>query len=131
MDQMTSALGRENELLALRCQPATVEGFVPIPPEIAFWGIDSGVRHAVSGSDYTSVRCGAFMGYRIIAEAAGLHAKPASDAPHVVEVDDPIWNGYLANITPPEFQNRFAGSDSRTNVRPRVSRPLTPARPIA
>ena len=33
MDQMTSALGRENELLALRCQPATVEGFVPIPPE--------------------------------------------------------------------------------------------------
>ena len=31
MDQMTSAIGRENELLALRCQPATVEGFVPNP----------------------------------------------------------------------------------------------------
>jgi len=108
MDQMTSAFGRENELLALRCQPATIEGFVPIPKEIAFWAIDSGVRHSVGGSDYSSVRCGAFMGYRIIAEAAGLHVTPASDAPRVVKVDDPTWNGYLANITPIEFQTRFA-----------------------
>ena len=74
MDQMTSALGREHALLALRCQPAIVEGFVAIPNELAFWGIDSGIRHAVTGSDYSSVRCGAFMGYRIIAEAAGLAA---------------------------------------------------------
>ena len=110
MDQMTSALGRENELLALRCQPATVEGFVAIPPEVGLWGIDSGIRHAVSGSDYTSVRCGAFMGYRIIAGAAGLHAKPASGAPHAVDVDDPFWNGYLANIMPREFQTRFAST---------------------
>lgn len=110
MDQMTSALGRENELLALRCQPATVEGFVAIPPEVGLWGIDSGVRHAVSGSDYTSVRCGAFMGYRIIADLAGMHATPARDAPQAVEVDDPCWNGYLANITPSEFYNRFAGA---------------------
>jgi L-arabinokinase len=110
MDQMTSALGRENELLALRCQPATVEGFVAIPPEVGFWGIDSGIRHAVSGSDYTSVRCGAFMGYRIIADAARLYTKPASDAPQTIEVDDPYWNGYLANITPSEFHNRFASA---------------------
>jgi L-arabinokinase len=108
MDQMTSALGRKNELLALRCQPATIEGFVPIPKDIAFWAIDSGVRHSVGGSDYTSVRCGAFMGYRIIAEAAGLHVRPASGAPQVVEVDGLMWNGYLANITPAEFQTRFA-----------------------
>lgn len=108
MDQMTSALGRENELLALRCQPATIEGFIPIPKEIAFWAIDSGVRHSVGGSDYSSVRCGAFIGYRIIAEAAGIQAKPAIDAPDVVEIDDPTWNGYLANITPSEFQSRFA-----------------------
>src|SRR5207248_2949912 len=72
MDQMTAALGRENELLALRCQPAIIEGFVKLPNDIALWGIDSGIRHAVSGSEYTSVRCGAFMGYRIIADAAGL-----------------------------------------------------------
>jgi galactokinase len=108
MDQMTSALGRENELLALRCQPATVEGFVPIPNGVAFWGIDSGIRHVVSGADYTSVRCGAFMGYRIIAEAAGLNVKPASGEPGVVEIEDHAWNGYLANIRPAEFREQFA-----------------------
>jgi galactokinase len=110
MDQMTSALGCENELLALRCQPAVIESFVPIPKEIAFWAIDSGVRHSVGGSDYSSVRCGAFMGYRILADAAGLPAKTAHDPPHVVEIDDPSWKGYLANITPREFQTRFANA---------------------
>ncbi len=107
MDQMTSAVGRENQLLALRCQPATVEGYLPIPPIATFWGIDSGVRHAVSGSDYSSVRCAAFMGYRIIADARGLPAKPSDNDPHVMDVDDPHWNGYLANISPEEFRNQF------------------------
>lgn len=108
MDQMTAALGRANELLALRCQPAIVEGYVPIPTEIGFWGIDSGIRHAVSGSDYTQVRCGAFMGYRIIAQLAGLRTVPASDVAGVVQVDDPVWKGYLANLTVTEFRERFA-----------------------
>ena len=72
MDQMTSALGRTNKLLALLCQPAEVQGFVTIPDSIGLWGIDSGIRHAVSGSDYTSVRTGAFMGYRMIASLAAL-----------------------------------------------------------
>ena len=121
MDQMTSALGRENELLALRCQPATVEGFVPIPPGIAFWGIDSGIRHAVSGADYSSVRIGAFMGYRIIAEAAGIQVKPDTNADGVIEIDDPTWHGYLANITPVEFEERFAAIVPHRIVRPRIS----------
>jgi len=34
-------------------------------------GTHSGVRHAVTGADYGSVRVGAFIGYRIIAEMAG------------------------------------------------------------
>ena len=105
MDQMTSALGRENQLLALRCQPAVVEGHLPIPSAISFWGIDSGIRHAVSGSDYSSVRTGAFMGYRIIAHIAGL--KATHDTRGVVELDDPFWNGYLANLSPAEFRERF------------------------
>ena len=104
---MTSALGRENELLALRCQPATVEGFVPIPSELGLWGIDSGIRHAVSGADYSSVRCGAFMGYRMIASAAGLSARAVAGAQNRVEVDDPRWRGYLANLTPTEFRDGY------------------------
>jgi L-arabinokinase len=110
MDQMTAAVGRHNELVALRCQPAVVEGYVPVPKEIAFWGVDSGIRHAVSGSDYTSVRCGAFMGYRIIADLAELPARAAASEGDVWQIDDPQWNGYLANIPPETFHARFAAS---------------------
>lgn len=69
---MTAALGQPDHLLALLCQPAEVRGFIPLPSSIGFWGINSGIRHAVSGSDYTSVRAGTFMGYRIIMDLSGL-----------------------------------------------------------
>jgi L-arabinokinase len=107
MDQMTAALGRADALLALLCQPAQIQGFVPLPASIGVWGIDSGIRHAVSGSDYTSVRTGAFMGYRMIAERAGLRAA-ASSGGRPVRVEDPRWSGYLANLTPAEFDRDFA-----------------------
>jgi L-arabinokinase len=107
MDQMTSALGRTNKLLALLCQPAEVQGFVTVPDSIGLWGIDSGIRHAVSGSDYTSVRTGAFMGYRMIASLAGLDVA-ATDGDGLVKIDDPRWHGYLANLTPAEFEASYA-----------------------
>jgi L-arabinokinase len=84
-----------------------VQGFVPVPKTIGFWGIDSGIRHAVSGSDYTSVRIGAFMGYRIIAAAAGLSTSEKGDA-SAVRLDDPRWHGYLANLSVEEFENNYA-----------------------
>ena len=46
MDQMASALGHEAQLLALRCQPAEVQGAAPIPPHLQFWGVDSGAQAA-------------------------------------------------------------------------------------
>ncbi len=91
MDQMTSVCGESNSLLALLCQPAELQPSVRVPEGISFWGIDSGERHAVSGSDYTSVRTGAFMGYRIM---AGKNTN---------------WNGYLANVSPQEFEADYAG----------------------
>ena len=107
MDQMTSALGQADALLSLLCQPAKVQGFVPLPSSIGFWGIDSGIRHAVSGSDYTSVRTGAFMGYRMIAELAGLKSVARSED-GVLQIDDPRWSGFLANLSPAEFDRDFA-----------------------
>lgn len=107
MDQMTSAVGRADHLLALRCQPAEVEGFARLPEDLAVWGIDSGIRHAVTGSDYTGVRVGAFMGYRLIAEREGLQVEPTA-TPGVVRIADPRWGGYLANITPERFAREFA-----------------------
>jgi len=107
MDQMTSACGKPGELLALLCQPAEIQGYRSIQRGLRVWGIDSGVRHAVGGSDYSAVRIGAFMGYRIIAELAGLKAETIG--PGYVQVDDSNWHGYLANIPVSVFEKEFAG----------------------
>jgi L-arabinokinase len=106
MDQMTSACGMPAALLALRCQPAELEPAVAIPAHLEVWGLDSGIRHAVSGADYGSVRVGAFMGYRIIADLAGLAVQLGPDSSVLVE--DPYWGGYLANIGPSIWAERFA-----------------------
>jgi galactokinase len=105
MDQMTSACGRRDWLLRLRCQPATIEGYASIPSGYRFYGIDSGVRHAVSGADYGTVRTAAFMGYRMIADIAALPVRMDGDR---AVVDDPQWRGYLTNIPVSEFNDRFA-----------------------
>lgn len=103
MDQMTASCGRAHRLLSLRCQPAEILDPLSIPEEFQIWGIDSGIRHAVSGADYGSVRIGAFMGYRIILESAGLAA--ASVQPS--DVRDSRWHGYLANLSPSEFEQSY------------------------
>lgn len=108
MDQMTAACGEKNRLLALLCQPAELQGFVDIPRGVTFWGIDSGVCHSISGADYSSVRIGAFMGYRMIADLAGFKIE-VTGKDNQVSVFDPRWNGYLANITPSEFETEYAG----------------------
>lgn len=106
MDQVASHCGSADKLISLVCQPARILGPLPIPKGVEFWGIDSGIRHSVSGSDYSSVRAGAFMGYRMIAEIAGMRADLI--APGLVKVDDGRWNGYLANILPAEYENDFS-----------------------
>lgn len=83
---MTSACGRAGELLALLCQPAELEGTIALPEDLTILGLDSGERHAVTGSDYGGVRVGAFMGARLLAETTGR-------------------SGPLANLTPAEFES--------------------------
>jgi hypothetical protein len=60
-----------------------------VPPDLEFWGLDSGERHAVGGSDYGAVRTGAFMGLRILRAEAGLSTE------------------YLANVGPVEFEREL------------------------
>jgi L-arabinokinase len=107
MDQMTSVCGEAGRLLALLCQPAELLDAVAIPDEVAFWGIDSGIRHSVASAEYGTVRAGAFMGYRIIAELAGLKMNEDTSGKYC-EIDDPRWGGYLANVTPAEFELDYA-----------------------
>jgi len=101
MDQIASNCGIENALTSLLCQPAEIRGTLDILDMMEFWGIDSGVRHAVAGSDYTSVRVAAFMGYRIIAGLAGFACKRNKDGR--VEIEDDRWHGYLCNISAKEY----------------------------
>ena len=141
MDQMTSACGRHNSLLRLLCQPASIEGHLAIPDGYRFYGIDSGVSHAVSGADYGTVRTAAFMGYRMIAARAGLSAARETAK---VRIDDGRWGGYLANLSEYELAElgqglprqmsgaRFIKSydgitDSATVVRPRRRYPVLAA----
>ncbi len=96
MDQMTAACGKKDHLLSLLCQPADLQGHIPLPQPISVWGIDSGVRHFVGGADYTTVRTAAAMGYRILAELEGLPVRRIGEGR--VSIDDNRFNGYLANF---------------------------------
>jgi L-arabinokinase len=113
MDQMTAACGEPDRLLALLCQPAELQGQVALPEDVTVFGIDSGIRHAVTGADYGSVRVGAFMGYRMLAEEAGLVVRAAAPGEPVI-VEDPRWGGYLANVTPALFETLGRGLPERT-----------------
>jgi L-arabinokinase len=115
MDQMTSACGKENQLLELLCQPDLLQGTLALPDELDVWGIDSGVRHSVSGADYGTVRAAAFMGYTIIAQLAGLQIS-AAEAKGKVSIADSKWRGYLANIEPDEFAENYLPSLPETMI---------------
>lgn len=107
MDQMTSSCGNEGQLLALLCQPATLESRFSIPRGLAIWGIDSGLRHQVSGADYGEVRVAAFMGYTIIARSLGLPIEPGPE-PGQVSIRDAVLRGYLANVGVERFTREHA-----------------------
>ncbi|XP_021729256.1 L-arabinokinase-like [Chenopodium quinoa] len=118
MDQMASACGEANKLLAMVCQPAEVLGLVEIPNHIRFWGIDSGIRHSVGGADYGSVRVGAFMGREMIKSSASDTLSNSQSINDVANSSDDA-NGseligteanleYLCNLTPHRYEAAYA-----------------------
>mmetsp|Transcript_46408 Transcript_46408/g.148788 ORF Transcript_46408/g.148788 Transcript_46408/m.148788 type:complete len:787 (-) Transcript_46408:1987-4347(-) len=118
MDQMASACGDAGRLMALLCQPAELQEHVPVPAHIAFWGVDSGIRHSVGGSDYGSVRVGTFMGKSVIAahaaqeRARGGGGGDGESIPTVPSTSSALVTPksafYLADIHPSEFARGFA-----------------------
>jgi galactokinase len=110
MDQVTCALGRAAQLLALRCQPHDVLGYYSPPPGNAFIGLDSGVKHAVGGVRYPRVRCAAFMGKRIIEHASG------QPVPYLADISPLRFRRDLrqllpARLTGAEFVERWGHTD--------------------
>ncbi|KAL8137180.1 hypothetical protein V2J09_003181 [Rumex salicifolius] len=117
MDQMTSACGEANKLLAMVCQPAEVLGLVEIPGHVRFWGVDSGIRHSVGGADYGSVRVGAFMGRKMIKCQASESMSPpsAADQINTSDVEDTSYElleaeanlDYLCNLAPHRYEGVY------------------------
>ncbi len=105
MDQLTSVFGEANHLLKIKCQPEGEITSLAIPDEVYFLGLDSGVRHAVTGASYGEVRVAAFMGYRMIAEVLDLRLEIGDW--RTVQVDDPNYHGFLCNIPLAEFRTQF------------------------
>jgi galactokinase len=107
MDQLASYFGIAHHLLPITCQPDRLHTPVLIPDSIKFIGIDSGVRHSVSGASYTDVRTAAFMGYSIIAQLLGVSQQEIQTARESGRWKDLPYGGYLCNISPEEFAQKF------------------------
>ena len=110
MDQMTAVFGERDRLLLLLCQPAEIKRMLTLPQQLILWGIDSGIRHSVGGADYGSVRAGTFTGLRIINEMRAQAGLPAIE--------------YLANLTPPEFENEYLDRLTEHAVRIPAAHPI-------
>ncbi len=66
---------------------------------VQVWGVDSGVRHSVGGSDYTSVRIGAFMGLAAVRDALSTETEK-SDLPYLVTLAPSQWESDLSHKVP-------------------------------
>jgi galactokinase len=93
MDQITVTSGRQGKLTHILCRPGSIMGEVEIPPETAFVGVNSMVKHSVGGAAYGDVRIGAFMGKRIINHTRARNG------------ESPIQ--YLTELAVDSFENNY------------------------
>src|SRR6185436_663440 len=107
MDQLSSHLGKKNKLLPLICQPHEILKPISIPRGINFSGIDSGIRHAVSGASYSDVRAAAFMSYSIIALNEGATEADLDHARASADWNKLPFKGFLANIPVSVFEEKY------------------------
>ena len=103
MDQIAVVLGDEGCVLPLVCQPCNPRPLVRMPPGLAYWGIDSGVSHQVSGIEYEAARAAGFMGYKLICDRLALPVT-LDESSTIARFTDPRFNGYLANLSPSIFR---------------------------
>jgi L-arabinokinase len=102
MDQVTSYAGEAGRLLRMKCQPHELLGALDLPDGIRVVGINSNVKHEVSGAAYARTRCAAFMGHRIILEAIREMGAVAGR-----EMTGDPMGGYLANLDPDDYKALF------------------------
>jgi L-arabinokinase len=104
MDQIAVVLGDEGCILPLVCQTCLPQPLVRLSPALACWGLDSGVRHQVSGIEYEAARAAGFMGYKLICDLEGIPVEPEAGV-KIPRFTDPRWRGYLANMPPSVYRH--------------------------
>lgn len=107
MDQLSTYFGRKGKLLPVICQPCSVEDSLSFPSDLRFCAIDSGVRHAVSGESYTTVRTAAFMAYSLIALQEGGDRNLLTRARSTGNWSALPFKGYLCNIPLSTFRKQY------------------------
>jgi galactokinase len=121
MDQVTCTMGQKNNILALRCQPHELLKHMPVPQTIRFVGINSGVRHSVTGPHYTDTRIGTFMGRKILFDSLQTSGREPYDG-YLCNITVEEWNSKFKKIIPPhikgeDFINKYKNhGDSATKI---------------
>ena len=118
MDQVTSAMGKADELIEILCQPdaeglpAQVRGSIAIPKGYAFVGIHSGVAHEVSGDPYTDTRVAAFIAQKIL--SVSISPDPTSGC--LARVDAKVYKSKLRATLPEKMNGKtFTEQYGKTN----------------
>jgi galactokinase len=96
VDHLPCLLGEPGSLLQIRCQPDDVLGPLPLPQDVVFVALDTGVRVPIRRQRYADNRTASMIGRFLIEQMLETSG----------EVGDPI-GGYLANISPSEYVSRF------------------------
>lgn len=107
MDQYASSHGLKGHLLPIVCQPDTVLDPVKVYDDITFVGVDTGIRSKLTKQNYADVRVSAFMGYSVIADELNLKSKKRRNKRYEVDIEDPYFDGYLANMKTSRFDDQF------------------------
>jgi galactokinase len=106
MDQAAAVLGDEDCVLPLLCQPCQPFPLVRLPPQLHCWAVDSGVARTVTGIEYEAARAAAFIGYKLICDWEGLAVTPDAGS-RIPRFSDPLWRGYLSEVTPSVFRSKY------------------------
>ena len=95
-DTAAVLLGKPSRILQLHGQTGQVLGYLPLPPQVALTGIDSGARIHGAHDKYMSVRTASFMGCHIIRR--------------ILEARSPAglsWQGHLSQLTVNDYVERL------------------------
>jgi galactokinase len=122
MDQVAVALGTVGAVLPILCRPASVAEPVVVPAGLEIVGWPTGAPHDVGGVPYGRARAAAFMGKRIVEDAAGREWSWGSELPPAAVDDLP------EGLDGGTFLERWgAAGDDVTAVRPDETYPVRAA----